>query len=245
METNTQTDSTSSPQDGFGLPVAVVIAGLLIAGAVLSAGNSGNVASDTALNDTAGQPRASAVNIADVDTRNEPFIGRPDAPVTLAYWGDFQCPFCKRFDLETLPTLVTRYVETGKLKVVFKDYQFLGPDSQTAGLAAKAVWELYPDRYFAWHQAMYEAQDQEHGGFGDKESIIKLTRTISGIDADKVASLIVQKQSEYQQEQDADQAEGAQFGINGTPGFVIGTQIVSGAQPASVFTKLIDAELNK
>lgn len=235
----------TSTQNEYGVPSAIVIAGLLIAGAVIFTGGGGNVASNTAPNNTAGQPHAQAVNIADVDTENEPFIGRPDAPVTLAYWGDFQCPFCKRFDLETLPTLVKNYVETGKLKIVFKDFQFLGPDSTTAGLAAKAVWELYPGRYFAWHQAMYEAQDQEHGGFGDKESIIKLTRTILGIDADKVASLMVQKQSEYEQEQDRDKAEGAQFGISGTPGFVIGAQIISGAQPASVFTKLIDAELNK
>lgn len=232
-------------ENNYGTPIAVVIAGLLISGAVLWTGNSGKAVSDTASNNTAEQPRAPAVNIADVDTEHEPFIGSPDAPVTLAYWGDFQCPFCKRFDLETLPTLVTNYVETGKLKVVFKDFQFLGPDSQVAGLAAKAVWELYPDRYFAWHQVMYEAQDQEHGGFGDKESIIKLTGTMPGIDADKVAGLMGQKQPEYQQEQDADRAEGAQFGISGTPGFVIGSETVSGAQPASVFTQLIDAELNK
>lgn len=232
-------------QSGYGVPVAIVVAGLLIAGAVFWTGKDEKVASAPTSNNNAGQPPAPAVNIANVDTKNEPFIGRPDALVTLAYWGDFQCPFCKRFDLEILPTLVKNYVEAGKLKVVFKDFQFLGPDSQAAGLAAKAVWELHPDRYFVWHQAMYEAQDQEHGGFGDKESIIKLTRTIPGIDADTVASRIAQKQSEYQQEQDADRAEGAQFGISGTPGFVIGTQTVSGAQPAGVFTQLIDAELNK
>lgn len=232
-------------ENNYGTPIAIVVAGLLIAGAVLWAGSSGNVASNSRTDGAGGQPQAPGVVIADVDTEDEPFIGRPDAPVVLSYWGDFQCPFCKRFDLETLPTLVKNYVETGKLKVVFKDYQFLGPDSTTAGLAAKAVWELSPDRYFVWHQAMYEAQDQEHGGFGDKESIINLTATIPGIDADKVSSLMVQKQSEYQQEQDADQAEGAQFGINGTPGFVLGTQIISGAQPTGVFTGLIDAELNK
>jgi protein-disulfide isomerase len=185
------------------------------------------------------------VNIKDVDTKGEPFIGKTDAPVTLAYWLDFQCPFCQRFDLQTLPVLVEKYVNTGKLKVVFKDFQFLSEDSQTGGFAAHAVWELYPAKYFEWHTAMFEAQDEEHGGFGDKASIIALTRKISGIDADAVSRLMDQKNAEYQAEQDADKAEGAKFGVQGTPGFILGTQRVSGAQPIEVFSQLIDAELGK
>ncbi|MBI2023890.1 thioredoxin domain-containing protein [Candidatus Giovannonibacteria bacterium] len=74
----------------------------------------------------------SAAIIVDVDIKNEPFIGDPNAPVTIAYWSDFQCPFCQRFEQNTLPTLVDQYVKTGKVKIVFKDFQFLGPDSQDA-----------------------------------------------------------------------------------------------------------------
>jgi len=230
---------TINPQKSYRVSIAIIVAGVLIAGAVTYS-SSGK---DSSL--SGGQPHNSIVDIANVGIENEPFIGNPDAPVTLAYWSDFQCPFCKSFDLGTLPTLVKNYVETGKLRVVFKDFQFLGQDSQTAGLASKAVWELYPDHYYAWHQAMYEAQDQEHGGFGDKQSIISLTRTIQGIDADAIANLMDQRHTIYQAEQDDDKREGAQFGINGTPGFVLGTQTLAGAQPISVFTQLIDAQLNK
>ncbi|MHB1316752.1 MAG: thioredoxin domain-containing protein [Minisyncoccota bacterium] len=227
----------------YGMPVAIVIAGLLIAIAVYSSSSKNT---NTALVEQPHQQEQEIkVDIANVQIDNEPFIGNQNAPVTIAYWSDFQCPFCKRFDLETLPTLVKNYVDTGKLKVVFKDFQFLGPDSEIAGHASKAVWELYPDLYYKWHQAMYEAQDEEHGGFGDKESIIKLTRTIPGIDADKVSSLMEENKTNFQQEQDEDKQEASQFGINGTPGFVIGTQVISGAQPVSIFTQLIGIELNK
>lgn len=185
------------------------------------------------------------VDIKDVDIKNEPYIGDANAPVVMAYWLDFQCPFCQRFEQDTLPTLIEKYVNTGKLKIVFKDFQFLGEDSITAGLAENAVWEIAPESYQAWHKAMYEKQDAENGGWGKKEDIIALTRTIPGIDADQVSALMDQKRDAYQKELDDDNQEGTKFGVSGTPGFVIGDQSVSGAQPTSTFTQLIDALLNK
>lgn len=234
------------------LPVAILVAGILIAGAVIySVGKSslqtasvGNTAPTQPSQPS--QPSGPAVNIDSVDIAGEPFIGDPNAPVMLAYWLDFQCPFCKRFEQQTLPTLIDRYIELGELKVVFKDFQFLGSDSQDAGLVSKAVWELYPDAYFEWHEAMYNTQDGENSGFGDLASILQLIRDeVPRIDADKIAAQVEQKRLEYQQEQDADKAEGSQFGISGTPGFVIGQQRIQGAQPTSVFTQIIDTELNK
>jgi len=240
-------------QSGF-LPLAIVIAGVLIAGAVLySSGREDSAVLPPPEPDrqnvaqTTGAPSpTSAVNIANVDTKGEPFIGNPKAPVTLAYWFDFQCPFCQRFESQTLPTLIKDYVKTNKLKVVFKDFQFLGPDSQDAGLVAHAVWDLYPGTYFKWQEAVLAAQDGENSGFGNLKSILDLTREkFPKIDADKVAAQVEKKRDAYQKEQAADKAEGERFGVKGTPGFVIGTQTISGAQPASVFATIIDAQLKK
>jgi len=112
----------------------------------------------------------SKVNVKDVLMAGEPFIGDPDAPITIAFWSDFQCPYCKSFEVghEQIPTpaampeIVKNYVSTGKAKIVFKDFAFLGPDSDTAALYGRAVWELYPAQYIAWRIAMYEAQDGEN-----------------------------------------------------------------------------------
>jgi len=185
------------------------------------------------------------VNVKDVDIKNEPYLGDKNAPVVMAYWLDFQCPFCQRFETETMPTLIEKYVNTGKLKIVFKDFQFLGEDSITAGLAENAVWETAPQSYLAWHKAMYEKQDAENGGWGKKEDIIALARTIPGIDADKVSALMDQKKDIYQKELDEDNQEGARFGVTGTPGFVVGDQFIIGAQPLNTFTQVIDALLEK
>lgn len=185
------------------------------------------------------------VNIKDVSVEGEPYIGDPDAPITMAYWLDFQCPFCQKFETDTLPTLIKNYVETGKLKIVFKDFQFLGDDSQTAGLVANAVWEIAPKSYQAWHEAMYKNQDDENGGWGKKEDIIAMTRTISGVDADRVSALMEEKKDSYQKELEEDNKEGAKFGVNGTPSVVIGEQMIVGAQPLATFTQVIDALLEK
>ncbi len=194
---------------------------------------------------TTGQAAQPSVDISQVDTKGEPFIGNANAPVTMAYWFDYQCPFCKNFETDTLPELKTKYIDTGKLKVVFKDFQFLGADSQTAGAAAEAVWELYPGKFFDWQTAMFNAQGEENSGYDSKDNIIKLTRGVSGIDADKVSSLMDQKKSEIQTELDGDKTEGEKFGVNSTPAFIIGKQLISGAEPASTFEQAIDQELNK
>ncbi len=185
------------------------------------------------------------VNIKDVDIKKEPYLGDANAPVVMAYWFDFQCPFCKRFETDTMQTLIGKYVNTGKLKIVFKDFQFLGEDSTTAGFAENAVWETAPESYQAWHNAMYEKQDDENGGWGKKEDIIEMTRTIPGIDADRVSALMEEKKEVYQKELDEDNQEGSKFGVSGTPGFVIGDQSISGAQPTSAFIQVIDALLEK
>ena len=230
---------------GILLIIASFLIGVLITKVQYLEKNRTSVATLPAQEATAPDQPTVKVNIKDVDVKNEPFIGDSNAPVVMAYWMDYQCPFCKRFETETLPTLIEKYVNTGKLKIVFKDFQFLGEDSTAAGLAENAVWETAPESYQAWHKGMYENQDDENGGWGKKDDIIAMTRTIPGIDADQVSLLMDQKKEAYQKELDEDNAEGAKFGVSGTPGFVIGDQSISGAQPTNTFTQVIDALLKK
>lgn len=256
MEENTQLTQEKSFANSFfheganSTPLAIIVGSFIIAGAVLLGSTDANpfsgmraeMGAPIADEDAQVVPSESGVQ-GTASAEGEPFIGNMDAPVTMFYWADFQCPFCKRFDLETLPKLVEQYANTGKLKIVIKDFQFLGPDSTVAGIAAHAVWELYPDKYYMWHQAMYEAQDEEHGGFGNEQSIIQLTGNIPGMDASRVQQLMNEKRAEYEAEQDADKEEGTGLGVRGTPGFLIGSQMISGAVPLQSFTDAIEKEL--
>ncbi len=203
------------------------------------------VATKAAPNSTPAQPKSLAVNIAKVKITGEPFIGNPQAPVTVAFWFDYQCPFCKRFEENTMSSIVSNYVKSGEVKVVFKDFAFLGPDSQAAALVSKAVWEAAPSKFYLWHQAMYNKQDRENSGWGSQADILALTKTIPGININKVEQLLATKSSQYRQEIAADKAEGSAFGINGTPSLIIGRQLVIGAQPYSAIKQLIDLQLKK
>jgi protein-disulfide isomerase len=220
----------------FLTPIAVIIAGVIIALAVKS---GGGIKPST---DPSGGAQAQ-VNIKDVAIKDHPFVGKESAKVTIAYWSDYQCPFCKQFETQTMPSIIKDYVDTGKAKIVFKDYQFLGPDSETGALYARAVWELYPKQFFAWREAMFNKQDNENGGFGTEATVLALTKTIAGIDGNKVAQTVAAKKATYQQAIEDDRTEGANFGINGTPGFIIGTTAIPGSVPYATFKQLIDQQL--
>ena len=220
-------------------PIAVVVGALIIAGA-FAFGSGAKKADDGS------QPAAQAVNIKDVKTADSPYIGDANAPVTMAIWFDYQCPFCKQLELDVTSQVYEQYVKTGKVKIVLKDFQFLGADSDTDAEFARAMWEAYPDKYYEWYKAMFVAQDDEGDkGFGDLASVQALTAKIPGVDVAKVTKLMTDKKAEYDTKIAADRAEGQAMGINGTPAIIVGTKLLSGAQPLAAVKALLDAELKK
>lgn len=192
---------------------------------------------------TAAVAPAPVVDSSKVSSEGVPFVGDSNAPVTMAYWYDYQCPFCKQVEETVIGRLMTDYVQPGKLKILFKNSAFLGPDSLTAALASDAVWETAPDKFYQWHKAMFDAQGPENSGWATKDKIIALTQTIPGIDAAKVEQLMTDHAAQYQKTIDADAAEGTAMGVDGTPGTIIGKQLIDGAQGYDQFKADIDAAL--
>ncbi len=225
----------------FFLPAAVVLAGLFIAGAVFW--NGSHPTAGTAGSPTPGT--APSVNIKDVTTTGDPFIGQPNAPTTIAFWSDFQCPFCKQFEVTTLPQIIQTYVNTGKVKIVFMDFPFLGPNSLVDAEYARAIWALYPSQYFAWRTAFYDQQPQENSlsAAANLTWITGVTKSIAGIDVAKVSAAVTANKTAYDAAIQADKTEGQKFGVNATPSFIIGTQLIAGAYPYANFQAAIDAVL--
>ena len=143
-----------------------------------------------------------------------------------------------------MPEIITNYVDSGKVKIVFKDYAFLGPDSQTLGQYARAVWAVDPAKFYAWHDAMFTNQGTENTGWATQSKILSITNSVLGqAETAKVAQDVTTNGAAYQQAMDADKAEADKFGIQGTPAAIIGTQEITGAEPYANFQSAINAAL--
>lgn len=218
------------------IPLAIVAAGALIAGGIFFGGK--HAPANPAVTNGNAQPSVA------ITSEGDPFIGNPNADVTLYYWSDYQCPFCKQFETTSLQTAIKDYVANNKIKVVFKDLQFLGQDSIESAHIARAIWELYPDKYYAWREGYFAKQDDEGDvGFGDKASVIAYTKTVAGIDADKVSALADSKADEYQAKIEADGAQASGNGVQGTPGVIVGKQFVSNPLNYAALKAVIDGQL--
>jgi protein-disulfide isomerase len=230
--------------DRYLTPIALIVAAVIIAFAFIYGRGMGDTAK--APN---GAGAAQAVDVAKITTNGEPFIGDVNAPVTMALFYDYQCPFCKQFEQAVTPQLFANYVKEGKLKIVFKDFQFLGNDSLDAAVFGRALWESQPDKFYEWYVAMFNAQDEEGDkGFGKMSTIDTLAKTIPGLDVAKVDALVKSKGNDYIKRIDASRAEGAAQGINGTPSIVVGKKLFTGMSPDQFYAGIsaeINAELKK
>jgi protein-disulfide isomerase len=224
-------------------PLSILVVGIIIVLALLF-GPGAKTAQQAA---TSGQPKAATVDIKSVKTAGEPTVGATSAPVTMALFFDYQCPFCKQFDQTVVAQIYTNYVQAGKVKIVFKDFDFLGPDSIEASEFARAFAELYPDQFYAFYSAVFAAQGQETRTLDPQylPGIEKIAAVLPGVDVKKVDALMTQKKAQYDTTIQNDFTEGQGFGIQGTPNVIVGTTLLQGAQTYSTVSALIDAQLKK
>jgi protein-disulfide isomerase len=230
------------------IPIAIVIAGALIAAGVYFGPSRGTGTGTT----PSTPPGAAQVDGSKVTYSGEPYIGKENAPLTMYYWFDYQCPYCKQNEETSMPQLIADYVNNGRIKIVFKDFQFLdlvqpnlAPDSQTLGQYARAVWAAAPDKFYDWHKAIFANQGQEDTGWATHAKILSITTSVLGADlANTVDGLVKANHTAYQAQLDKDKAEGNAIGVQGTPGFVIGNYRVDGAVPYEQIKPVIEAALN-
>ena len=95
-----------------------------------------------------------------ISTDNDPVIGKLNAPVTIIEFSDFQCPFCAKFHLETLPLIMNEYINEGQVKLVFRDFpiQSIHPNALPASLAAECANEQ--GKFKEMHDVLFENQKE-------------------------------------------------------------------------------------
>jgi len=189
------------------------------------------------------QPQIFRISIDD-----DPFKGDPDAPVTIVEFSDFQCPFCARFFQQTLSQLEENYINTGKVKFVYRDLPLdsIHPNARPTHIAAECADEQ--GKFWEYHDILFENQGQWNRlASEDLENSLKQYAQDLGLDVPSFETCL--SSDEIADEVNRDALEARSYGASGTPTFFIGTEKdgfikLTGAQPYSSFQREIDSQLD-
>jgi len=174
-----------------------------------------------------------------------PILGDPNAPVTLVEFGDYQCHFCNVFFHSTEEDILKNYIETGKVRMIFKDYNIIGPDSITASHGAHCANDQ--ELFWEYHDILYSNWTGENNGWASSENLAKFAQEI-GLDMDKWSDCVINET--HSQVILASNTDARTLELTGTPAFfVIGPDgkatKISGAQPYVVFESVFEEKLKK
>ena len=161
--------------------------------------------------------------------------GRPSAPVTVVEFGDYQCINCGAFARDTEPTLLRKYVDTGVVRLEWRDFPWVDAQSVAAAVAARAAGAQ--GKFWAYHDYLYAHQSSnEHSGLVTAGYLRTVARHV-GLNMAEFerasASPALAKAVR------ADKLFGEALGVPGTPAFLIGGRTFFGNQPLSAFEAAI------
>jgi protein-disulfide isomerase len=111
-------------------------------------------------------------------------LGKPSAPATMVEYIDLQCPICRAFETETMPSIIARYVRTGKLRVEARTIAFIGPDSERGRLGTIAAGRQ--NRLFDFAQLLYANQGPENSGWLDDTMVASAAKSIPGVNVQEL-----------------------------------------------------------
>ncbi len=148
-------------------------------------------------------------------------LGNPNAPVTIQYFGDLECPFCKQFTLSALPTIIQKYVRTGKAKIEYHSMETATREKetfQTQQVAALAAGKQ--NRMWDFVELFYHEQGEEDSGYVTESYLQGLAAQIPGLNLSQWSEN--RNDPTYPSQVLADAQAANQNGFTGTPSFMIG-----------------------
>ena len=221
--------------------MAAVVAVVVIV-VVAGSGSGGSTTTTTSTSTSTGGTEARST-FAGIPQHGET-LGKPTAPVTLTVFEDPQCPYCRQWNIDSLPTVVENYVRTGRIKIVYRGIAILGPNSITGLRAVYAAGQQ--SKLWNMVEALYERQGAENSGWITDAVVRDAAREVGAAPA-KVITAADSKAV------DANLAESASlahtYGVDATPTFAIQKPLgpfeqlqVSGLEPGD-FTASLDQAL--
>lgn len=181
------------------------------------------------------EARAQLAALATREVDDPRALGDVDAPVVMVQWADFLCPFCGVFARDTEPELIERYVETGVLRIEWRDLPFQGEAAVLAAIGGQAAAEQ--DAFWAYHEALFAADLRSSDGRMSREFLLEVA---AALDLDVAAFDAALDDPALAEQVQAETVQAQSLGITGTPAFIVGGYPLVGAQPLEAFVNVIE-----
>ena len=179
-----------------------------------------------------------------------PILGDGNAPLTLIEFGDYQCTYCKKFFRETVESILINYVETGKVKMLFKDFIVVdgavgGNDSMNAANAAHCANDQ--GMFWQFHSTLYNNWAGEGTGWISSEQLNKFANTLE-LDMNEFSNCV--SELKWKKLVNASHDDAVALGVTATPTFFVidenrNVLKITGAQHYDVFKEVFDSALEK
>jgi protein-disulfide isomerase len=160
-------------------------------------------------------------------------LGKADAPITIIEYASMTCPHCARFHKETLPKIKAAYVDTGKVKLIYRDFPFDGLALRAAAMARCAA----PERYFAVVDTIFQ-QQENWSRAKDPLAALSNIGKLAGMSQAQVDACF--KDTKLLDAIAQVRLDGEKtHGVDSTPTFIVGNKKISGAESFESFDKLL------
>jgi protein-disulfide isomerase len=215
--------------------VAVVVAAIVII--LVATGGSSSPKKVAPGSKAAGETEHIVTSLVAGIPQNGHTIGKPTAPVTMQYYGDLECPICKDFTLGALPTLIQKWVRTGKLRIEYRSLETATREPEvfkTQQVAALAAGKQ--NKMWNFIETFYHEQGEESSGYVTENYLQGIAKQVPGLNLSQWTSDRNEPSLLKQIESDGEAAASA--GFNGTPSFLIGKS--GGATTKFEYTSLAD-----
>jgi len=147
-------------------------------------------------------------------------LGDPQAPVTVEYYADLQCPYCRRFTLLVLPSLIQRYVRSGKLRIEYRSLETATHDTQTFRLQQIAALAAgRQNKMWNFIDLFYHEQSRENSGYVTERYLQGLAQQVPGLDL--IEWTAARSDPELAHALATDARAALQGGLNSTPSFLV------------------------
>src|SRR3989344_1746733 len=215
------------------IPGAIVLAGVLIGASIIYSNGGFQEAANI---------KDATKDKQDVSVDDDSFLGKKSAPVVVVEFSDFQCPFCRSFWRDTLPLIKSEYIDTGKVRFVYRDFPLgFHPGAIPAAQATECAEDQ--GKFWEMHDKIFIEQDKQGSGtvqFGVDD--LKRWAGELGLNTGEFNSCL--DSGKYAEEVSNDLKDGQAAGVSGTPSFFINGRSIVGAQPFSAFKAIIDEGLS-